>query len=70
LGVLVDEPFRGAGVGGGQYVGADGPNRAGSSIVDIDRLVPGYAGMVMLGVVPSEAWMVNSSRSTCCLAAV
>jgi hypothetical protein len=52
--VLTDEPFGGTDVGGSEYVGADRPYYFGSSIVDVDRVVPGDAAVVVLGVVPAE----------------
>jgi hypothetical protein len=43
-----------AGVGGGQHVGTGLPDRLGTSIVDIDRVVVADARVVVLGVVPGE----------------
>jgi hypothetical protein len=53
-GVVADEPFRGAFVGGCENIGTRGPNHLSLSIVDIMWSVPSYAGMAMLGVIPTE----------------
>jgi len=63
FGVLVDEPFGVAGVGGGEHVGSDGLNAIGSSIVDVDGMVPGNAGVIMLGVIPPEETLAERSGS-------
>ena len=62
-GWLVDEPFGVAGVGGVEDVGADGADRLGSSIVDVDRMEPGHAGVVMLGDQAKNRWQ-NARAST------
>jgi hypothetical protein len=55
FGVLTDEPFGVAGVGGGEGVGSDRVNRLSVSMVDVVRGVPGDARVpVLLGVVPGD----------------
>src|SRR4051794_23095932 len=54
LWVVADESFRGAGVGGGQHLGADRVDGVGLSVVDVVRGVPGDSGMPVFGVVPGE----------------
>ena len=49
--MFADEAFWVAGVGGSQHVGASLADGVGVSVVDVDRVVPADAGVVVLGVV-------------------
>jgi hypothetical protein len=54
FGVFAYESFGAAGVGCGEHVGSCGADGFGVSVVDVDRVVPADAGVVVLGVVPGE----------------
>ena len=54
FGVFADQPFRVAGVGGGQDVGADRVCHVRLPVVDVVGSVPGDARVPVLSVVPGE----------------
>ena len=58
---LADEPVGVAGVRGAEDLGAHGADGLGSSIVDVDGVQPSDAGVVVLGVVPGEEPLAESS---------